>query len=335
MKQPQLKTCQICGKQFKKPKSVGYKLWNSRKVCSQECKGILLSQKFKVQTSSKTCVVCGKSFVRAKAVGLEKWSKQKTCSKQCGDIEATKTRIGHPYYSGRWFGHKLSSQKCLICGKTYERPKGIYGDVWKNRKTCSIRCRIEWNRQQGHGFKKGHKLNVGKKCRLGKPNKNKIVTNPKKCSICGKVFEKPYGLGLKKWNIRKSCSRRCEGISRRGKPRKNYRGKNHPNWKGGVTALRKKVQNLTEYKEWRKAVFVRDDYTCQKCGVRGGYLNADHIKSYSVIIQEHRLRTIDQAKNCQELWDVSNGRTLCLFCHRKTPTYGAKLLKKPKVTETL
>lgn len=62
-------------------------------------------------------------------------------------------------------------------------------------------------------------------------------------------------------------------------------------------------RNYPEYQLWRTSVFERDNYTCQKCGSRGGTLNAHHIKSY---------------KNYPELRvDVSNGITLCELCHRK------------------
>src|SRR3990167_451091 len=61
-------------------------------------------------------------------------------------------------------------------------------------------------------------------------------------------------------------------------------------------------------RDWRKAVFERDDYTCQLCWQRGGRLQADHIKPF---------------KRFPELRHVlSNGRTLCEPCHRKTETYG-------------
>lgn len=63
-------------------------------------------------------------------------------------------------------------------------------------------------------------------------------------------------------------------------------------------------------KQWRTAVFQRDDYTCQGCGQRGGRLQADHIRPYSEFPD---LR-----------WDLNNGRTLCEPCHRQTPTYGRK-----------
>jgi hypothetical protein len=47
--------------------------------------------------------------------------------------------------------------------------------------------------------------------------------------------------------------------------------------------------------------------------VRGGKLNADHIKSWA---HYPELR-----------FDTSNGRTLCLSCHHKTDTFGAKNIR--------
>lgn len=36
-----------------------------------------------------------------------------------------------------------------------------------------------------------------------------------------------------------------------------------------------------EYIKWRNKVYERDNYTCQKCGKRGGNLNAHHIKHFA------------------------------------------------------
>ena len=82
-------------------------------------------------------------------------------------------------------------------------------------------------------------------------------------------------------------------------------GINHPRWKGGYPrSERRKAWQSYEYKEWRKAVFERDDYTCQECGERGCYLEAHHIKSWN---DYPELRYV-----------VNNGETLCANCHNKT-----------------
>lgn len=57
-----------------------------------------------------------------------------------------------------------------------------------------------------------------------------------------------------------------------------------------------------EYREWRKSVFKRDDYTCQHCGEKGGKLNAHHIKKWSECVEER--------------FSVNNGITLCEECHK-------------------
>jgi hypothetical protein len=93
-------------------------------------------------------------------------------------------------------------------------------------------------------------------------------------------------------------------------------GASNPAWKGGVTPEVMRVRRSLAYRKWRTEVFERDNYICQKCGVRGVKLHADHIKPFASF-PDLRL-------------DVSNGRTLCVPCHVATPTY----LKKPRRLST-
>ena len=30
---------------------------------------------------------------------------------------------------------------------------------------------------------------------------------------------------------------------------------------------------------------------------------------------------MEKAKKCKELWDINNGETLCIACHKKTDSY--------------
>lgn len=75
-----------------------------------------------------------------------------------------------------------------------------------------------------------------------------------------------------------------------------------PNWgKRSILQNKQQYRFTQEYNKWRKAVFDRDDYTCQKCGIRGGRLNAHHIKPFAYY-PELRL-------------DINNGISLCEKCH--------------------
>ncbi len=85
-------------------------------------------------------------------------------------------------------------------------------------------------------------------------------------------------------------------------------------WKGGISRSYKTGYYSAEYKRWRMAVFERDNWTCQFCGIRGnqtgGYLTAHHIKSFSKF---PNLRFI-----------INNGITLCDECHKLTDNYKGK-----------
>lgn len=101
----------------------------------------------------------------------------------------------------------------------------------------------------------------------------------------------------------------------RGKPRLSIRGENHPFWKGGTGTKRHQEMRKIEYILWRSAIFTRDNYTCQECGIKNGngknvYLEADHIKPWALY---PKLR-----------YSIDNGRTLCQRCHRNTDTWGVR-----------
>ncbi len=82
---------------------------------------------------------------------------------------------------------------------------------------------------------------------------------------------------------------------------------NSPNWKGGVTLIHQLIKSSKQYKEWRDAVFQRDNFVCKKCGANRVYLNAHHIKSFSHFPE---LR-----------FEINNGITLCEPCHSLTENF--------------
>jgi hypothetical protein len=95
------------------------------------------------------------------------------------------------------------------------------------------------------------------------------------------------------------------------------KGSSHYNWKGGITSLYNQIRHCFEYRQWISDCFTRDNFTCQKCLIRGGYLHCHHLKSFAEIVKEYNLKSIEEARNCIEMWNLNNGRTLCRGCHYK------------------
>ncbi len=83
----------------------------------------------------------------------------------------------------------------------------------------------------------------------------------------------------------------------------SQRGNKSVNWKGGISPINKIIRKSIDYRLWREAVFARDNWTCQKCGQRGGELHPHHIKNFSDFPE---LR-----------FAIDNGITLCKGCHRE------------------
>ena len=79
------------------------------------------------------------------------------------------------------------------------------------------------------------------------------------------------------------------------------RGNKNPAWKGGISLINKRLRHRIEYRLWREAVFARDNWTCQRCQVRGGYLHPHHIKFF--------------ASYPELRFAIDNGITLCIKCH--------------------
>ena len=98
-------------------------------------------------------------------------------------------------------------------------------------------------------------------------------------------------------------------------------GKNSGFWKGGITKLSESIRSLPEYLQWRSSVYTRDNWTCQTCHNRGLEIQAHHIKSFKRILEENKIDSVDKAKQCEELWNIDNGITLCMDCHKETDTY--------------
>jgi hypothetical protein len=103
----------------------------------------------------------------------------------------------------------------------------------------------------------------------------------------------------------------------RRKLSKVHKGEKSYLWKGGVTLFRHGLRTCFEYRQWRSDIFTKDNFTCQECGQIGKRLHAHHIEAFSSIIQKYEITTIQEALECEELWNINNGITLCEKCHKE------------------
>lgn len=103
----------------------------------------------------------------------------------------------------------------------------------------------------------------------------------------GKTYEEIYG----------EEQSAIEKIKRSNTHKKRWQGKPRK------YDLRPYQGGTWEYIEWRKTVFERDNYTCQKCKVRGGQLEGHHILSW--------------ANYPSKRFIINNGITLCKSCHKE------------------
>ena len=120
-------------------------------------------------------------------------------------------------------------------------------------------------------FSEEHKRRLSEKSKGNKVNFGRIWSQEQKETMS--KAKKGQGIGRK-------CS-----ITLRKKMSESHKGDKSPTWKGGISPENRKIRNGIQIRLWRESVFARDNYTCQKYGVRGGKLVAHHIKNFAEKIE--------------------------------------------------
>lgn len=180
-------------------------------------------------------------------------------------------------------------------------------------------------------FSIGHKINLGKKRSVETKNKmseahkgDKNYWFKKKLSLEHKIklsearknFYKNGGIHPRGMLGKRPSDETRRKMSEASKGEKAY------NYKGGRRSKNKIIRDNIEYRLWREAVFARDNWTCQKCKLKGIYLHSHHIKNFSQYIE---LR-----------FAIDNGITLCIECHNKFhKKYRTKDNNKEQINEFL
>lgn len=148
--------------------------------------------------------------------------------------------------------------------------------------------------------------------------KGKRTSPPKVCGHCSKEFYSGYSLA-------RFCSKQCANRFR-------VANGTHHLWKGGITDINFLVRAMIEYKKWKQLIIERDGFICKEChtsSFRGHFvlMHVDHIKPLSFFLRENKITTTQEARDCSGLWDIENGRVLCVDCHRSGATYAGRVVK--------
>lgn len=194
---------------------------------------------------------------------------------------------------------------CKQCGKEF---KAIPARVKAGKdKFCCKDCYSQWLSEN----------TKGENSPSWKGGPAKVI-----CIECGREFYSKVAT-VKLGNV-KYCSRKCKNLN----ISRNLRGNKRYNWKGNKSE-KAEIRTSFKYKCWRSEIFKRDNFTCQKCGNKGGILEAHHIMPFCKLIDNVKtlypdINLVVAALGYSPLWDINNGITLCRECHRKIGRKGLK-----------
>lgn len=214
--------------------------------------------------------------------------------------------------------------KCLKCNKELKNPEGTYCQPHRYLHPNTERTVYKkGHRHSEQTLKKMSASRIGTKAseqtkkKMSLARKGRIVTEETREKIRVRLRGRKLSEEHKKKLSIVHSGKKLSIEHRKNISKSAPKGKDNFMWKDGISLKNKTERNLMmekmEYKLWREAVFARDNYTCVWCGERSGnghkvMLNADHIKPWST--------------NPELRLEVSNGRTLCISCHKKTGTWG-------------
>lgn len=188
--------------------------------------------------------------------------------------------------------------KCDVCGQDVRKHHSKVGA----NNFCNRQCYLKFHMVErenatclhcGKQWRPTNSANANKYCSRECYNAAHSIENKnRECPACGTLFEA-------KSSEDKYCSWECYNENR-----DMPSGEEHWNWQGGKDGHRDSAKS----KQWRLAIYDRDNHTCQKCHSKKD-LRAHHIYAWAFY---ETLR-----------YEISNGITLCDNCHKEVhKTFG-------------
>jgi len=124
------------------------------------------------------------------------------------------------------------------------------------------------------------------------------MATPKPCPNCGGIIKKHKAKTC--WN----CYIKNRPLPKSSFKKGEISGKNHPRWKGGISAT-----------YWKKIVLERDNYTC-RCTENCWW----HLSENMCLFHDERIMEVDHIEprkiNPLKITDIDNMKTYCPNCHR-------------------
>lgn len=177
---------------------------------------------------------------------------------------------------------KLETRQCECCGENVTR---VPSEFRYDKTFCGDDCMMDYRAKQA-GYK--------------------TLLSYRFCLICGQQF---------KQNNRgnKYCSRPCFEIAHKD----TMSGENNPSYIDG-RSYNSTYDAGVKWHKIRKEVYKRDNYNCQKCGVK--CVSKSTAMKYpdktKLIIQCHHIVPYDVSQDNS----LENLTTLCIVCHRAVHT---------------
>lgn len=182
---------------------------------------------------------------------------------------------------------------CVLCAKPlYRRP----AELARGRYAACMGCRAKAQSVAGvtdaqrAGLDKGSVKGTNHRAGYSHKAESKV-----KAALANKAF----------WDAHPSAAQARGAL---------VRGEKHPQWKGGVSCLNSSIRRMSENRKWMDAVKTRDG-KCIECGALE-LLESHHQEPLANMVVRLGIRCRDDArKHAAVLWDLSNGKTLCIPCH--------------------
>lgn len=193
------------------------------------------------------------------------------------------------------WNYKGGKPKCNNCWKQLT--------IYNSKTGLCVKCR---NKKYPYWLGKKRSIKTIEKIRASKKGKHLKQLPYKRCEECGKKFRKTAIYSYRVWEKLRYCSRECY-------------------WKAkdtGYTSENKKLRMNKKWRDWRKAVFTKDNWTCQKYKIKSGRLHPHHIQNFAEFPE---LR-----------FEIDNGITLSEKAHKEFhKIYGYKNNTKEQLEEFL